>query len=78
MFFWTDDLLADRVVERLGAGVEVQGVWDQLGAANASSADEALCDAGARIKIENFAGKVHHKFAVIDVEGSDPVEGDNS
>ncbi len=72
MFFWTDDLLTERVVERLGAGVEVYGVWDQLGAANAYSADEALCDAGARIKVEDFAGKVHHKFAVIDAEGSDP------
>ena len=73
MFFWTDDLLADRVVERLGAGVEVYGVWDKLGAASTYSADEELCDAGARIKVEDFAGKVHHKFAVIDVEGSDPV-----
>ncbi len=73
MFFWTDDLLADRVVDRLGAGVEVYGVWDALGAANTYSADEALSDAGAQIRIENFAGKVHHKFAVIDVEGSDPV-----
>ena len=27
----------------------------------------------AQIKIENFKGNVHHKFAVIDVEGSDPV-----
>ncbi len=72
IFLWTDDLLTDRVVERLGAGAEVYGVWDQLGAANTYSADEALCVAGARIKVEDFAGKVHHKFAVIDVEGSDP------
>jgi phosphatidylserine/phosphatidylglycerophosphate/cardiolipin synthase-like enzyme len=72
MFFWTDDLLANRVVERLGEGVAVYGVWDQLGEANVSSDDETLCAAGARIKIEDFAGKVHHKFAVIDVYGSDP------
>ena len=72
MFFWTDDVLTKRVVERLGVGVEFFGVWDQLGAANESSADGALCAAGARIKIEDFNGKVHHKFAVIDVNGSDP------
>jgi phosphatidylserine/phosphatidylglycerophosphate/cardiolipin synthase-like enzyme len=72
MFYWTDDMLTQRVIQRLGAGVQVYGVWDQLGAANAASADEALCQAGAQIKIENFAGKVHHKFAVIDVGGSDP------
>jgi len=27
----------------------------------------------ARIGIEDLPGKVHHKFAVIDVEGDDPV-----
>jgi phosphatidylserine/phosphatidylglycerophosphate/cardiolipin synthase-like enzyme len=72
MFFWTDDLLTDRVVQRLGDGVQVYGVWDELGAASPFSADDALAAAGAEIKIEDFAGKVHHKFAVIDAEGSDP------
>jgi len=33
---------------------------------------EELTAAGAQIRIEDFPGKVHHKFAVIDVEGSDP------
>jgi phosphatidylserine/phosphatidylglycerophosphate/cardiolipin synthase-like enzyme len=73
MFFWTDELLSKRVAERIEAGVEVYGVWDPLGAANAYSQDEMLCAAGARIGIENLPGKVHHKFAVIDVEGDDPV-----
>ncbi|MBN1250279.1 MAG: lamin tail domain-containing protein [Anaerolineae bacterium] len=73
MFFWTDELLSRRVMERLRAGVEVYGVWDQLGASNVASQDELLCAAGARIGIENLPGKVHHKFAVIDVEGDDPV-----
>lgn len=72
MFFWTDDLLSQRVIERLQGGVQVYGVWDQLGAANVSSQDEALCAAGAHIGIEDLPGKVHHKFAVIDVEGDDP------
>ncbi len=72
MFFWTDPVLTQQVVERLGLGIEVYGVWDQLGAANSSSADERLMDAGAQIRVEDFPGKVHHKFAVIDVEGSDP------
>ena len=73
MFSWTDELLSKRVAERMGAGVEVYGVWDQFGAANVSSQDEMLCLAGARIGIENLPGKVHHKFAVIDVEGDDPM-----
>jgi phosphatidylserine/phosphatidylglycerophosphate/cardiolipin synthase-like enzyme len=73
LFLWTDDLLSKGVVERINEGVEVFGVWDQLGAANVSSQDEMLCAAGARIGIEDLPGKVHHKFAVIDVEGDDPV-----
>ena len=57
MFFWTDELLSKRVAERIAAGVEVYGVWDQLGAANMSSQDEMLCAAGARIGIESLPGK---------------------
>lgn len=72
MFFWTDDLLTNRVIERLGAGVAVNGMFDQLGEANGSSGDEAMCAAGARIGIESSAGKLHDKFAIIDVNGSDP------
>lgn len=73
MFFWTDDVLAERAVERIRDGVEVYGVWDRLGASNVSSVDGWLCAAGAQIKLEDFMGKLHHKFAVIDVAASDPV-----
>jgi phosphatidylserine/phosphatidylglycerophosphate/cardiolipin synthase-like enzyme len=72
MFFWTDAVLTDRVIEKLGDGVEVYGMFDQLGEANGSSGDEAMCAAGAQIGIEDFAGKLHHKFAIIDVNGPDP------
>jgi hypothetical protein len=65
MFTWTDELLPKRVAERIEAGVEVYGVWDQFGAANGSSQDEMLCATGARIGIENLPGK-RNKFAVID------------
>jgi hypothetical protein len=58
MFFWTDEMLSDRVIERLEAGVHVDGGWDQLGAANVSSKDEALCAAGARTGIESLPGKI--------------------
>lgn len=73
MFFWTDELLTNRVIERLGAGVAVNGMLDQLGEANGSSGDDAMCAAGAQIGIESSAGKLHHKFAIIDVNGSDPM-----
>lgn len=72
MFFWTDSLLSEIVAMQIPAGLEVIGVWDLLGAASVSSQDEMLCAAGARIGIEPFAGKLHHKFGVIDVASSDP------
>jgi phosphatidylserine/phosphatidylglycerophosphate/cardiolipin synthase-like enzyme len=73
MLVWTGELLSRRVAERIAEGVEVYGVWGQLGETNLFSQDERLCAAGARIGIEDLPGKVHHKFAVIDVEGDDPV-----
>ena len=36
LIFWTDELLSKRVADRMQAGVEVYGVWDQLGAAHVS------------------------------------------
>jgi len=72
MFYFTDAILADRMLERLADGVQVYGIWDQLGAANASSPDEQFCAAGAHIGIEDLPGLLHHKFAVLDVFGDDP------
>ena len=73
MFAWTDELLSQRVAARLAAGVAVYGVWDEQMAGIADSQDEMLCAAGAQIGIEDLPGKVHHKFAVLDVAGEDPV-----
>lgn len=74
MFYWTSDPLGTLVYTRVvTGGLEVWGVLDAVGAANSYSQDELLCSAGVPLKVENFGGKVHHKFAVLDVNGSDPV-----
>lgn len=73
IFFFTDDALRDAIIGRMQAGVTVSGVWDNLGAANQYSDDETLCAAGANIKIEDFGGKMHNKFMVIDADGANPV-----
>lgn len=70
MFYFTDAILADRVLERLADGVQVYGIFDQLGAS--SSPREQFCAAGAYIGIEDLPGLLHHKFAVLDVFGDDP------
>ena len=74
MFYWTSDPLGTLVYTKaVTGGLDVWGVWDAVGAANQYSEDERLCSAGVSLKVENFGGKVHHKFAVLDVNGSDPV-----
>jgi phosphatidylserine/phosphatidylglycerophosphate/cardiolipin synthase-like enzyme len=73
VFFFTDDSLRDAIMARKQAGVTVQGIFDWLGASNQHSEDEALCAVGIPVKIENFGGKMHNKFMVIDVNGGDPV-----
>jgi hypothetical protein len=53
--------------------VTVTGIFDALSAGNQYSEDETLCQAGIPIKVEQFGGKMHHKFMVIDANGTDPV-----
>ena len=72
MFYLTSDPIGDVLVSKATAGVTVRGIFDAVGATNAYSQDEKLCAAGLPIKVETFRGKVHHKFAVIDVNGADP------
>ena len=72
MFFFTDDLLSDQLAALAESGVAVYGLFDQLGEAGNGSDADALCAAGVQIGVEDFAGKLHHKFAVIDAYGTDP------
>ena len=72
IYYFTDDALRDALIARKQAGITVTGIFDQLGAGNQYAEDEALCNAGAAIKIEDFGGLLHHKFMVIDAGGLDP------
>ena len=55
IFFFTDDGLRDALLAAKARGVAVRGVFDELGAANASSDDEALCAGGVQVRIEQTA-----------------------
>lgn len=72
IFFFTEDSLRDAVLSKWDSGVAVSGIWDNLGASNPYSDDEALCAAGIPIKIEDFGGKLHNKFMIIDASGDNP------
>lgn len=66
LFYFTDEVVRSALVER---GDVVQGMLDATGAAHSSSQHRTLCAAGVPVTIENFPGKLHHKFAVFDAEG---------
>lgn len=72
IFFFTDDALRDAIISKAQEGLTISGIWDLLGASNQYSDDEALCDAGIPIKIEDFGGKMHNKFMIIDAGGASP------
>lgn len=50
----------------------MRGVFDELGAANASSDDEAQCAAGVPVRVEQTVGKMHNKLMVLNAGGADP------
>lgn len=65
IFFFTDDRLRDALIAADARGVQVRGVFDELGGGNASSDDEALCEAGVPVGFEDTPGKMHHKLMAI-------------
>ena len=72
IFFFTEDALHDALIAAHARGVRIRGLWDELGAANGSSDDEALCAAGISLKIEDTPGKMHHKLMIVDAAGASP------
>ena len=66
MFFFTSEVLADALVQARGRGVQVRVILDAEGAANRYSQHPRLCSEGVALKIENFGGKSHAKWAVAD------------
>ncbi|MGC4091306.1 MAG: phospholipase D-like domain-containing protein [Polyangiaceae bacterium] len=66
LFYFTSQPIADAIVAAKARGVSVRLVLDAGGAGNAYSKHHALCDAGIPVKIENWGGKSHSKWAVAD------------
>jgi phosphatidylserine/phosphatidylglycerophosphate/cardiolipin synthase-like enzyme len=66
MFYFTDPSIADALVAAAARGVDVRMVLDAGGAENRYSRHKQLCDAGVPVKIENWGGKQHGKWAVAD------------
>jgi len=71
IFFFTHDDVRDALIRAQQRGVRIRGLWDRLGSADGSSDDEALCQAGVAIKIEDTSGIMHHKMMVLDAGGAE-------
>jgi phosphatidylserine/phosphatidylglycerophosphate/cardiolipin synthase-like enzyme len=61
-----DDALRDALLAAQARGVRVRGLFDAGSADDAESDDEALCTGSVAVKIEATAGRLHHKFMLID------------
>ncbi len=66
LFFFTSQPLADALVAAKQRGVSVRLILDAGGASNAYSKHGMLCDQGIPVKVENWGGKSHSKWAVAD------------
>lgn len=62
----TLDAIADVLIERAGAGVEVIGVLEREQAANLGSDVDRLLAAGVDLRLDGNPDKMHHKVFVID------------
>jgi phosphatidylserine/phosphatidylglycerophosphate/cardiolipin synthase-like enzyme len=71
MFYFTSQEIADAIVAARARGVIVRMIIDAGGAGNAYSKHAELCAAGIPVKIENWGGKSHAKWAVADAGVSD-------
>jgi len=66
LFYLTSDAAADALIRAQARGVRVRVILDALGAASEYSSHGRLCARGVPVKIENFGGKSHGKWAVAD------------
>ena len=74
MFTFTNDALGDALIAAHARGVPVEVLLDGLSAGGVGGERDRLCANGITVRVENFAGKIHDKYAVIDSgTASDPL-----
>ncbi|OGT28814.1 MAG: hypothetical protein A2Z17_01410 [Gammaproteobacteria bacterium RBG_16_66_13] len=65
-FAFTSDPIAQAILERAAAGVQVRAVFDEDQAANLGSDYEELLRAGLDVRLDGSPGKMHHKVMIVD------------
>ena len=66
MFLITDSKIVKSLIEAHERGVEIRMIIDAHHALQSYSKHEALRKAGIKVKVENWAGKMHQKSMVVD------------
>jgi phosphatidylserine/phosphatidylglycerophosphate/cardiolipin synthase-like enzyme len=66
MFYFTSADIEAALEAAAARGVRIRMVLDAGGASNKYSASPQLCAAGGTVKVENWGGKSHSKWAVAD------------
>jgi phosphatidylserine/phosphatidylglycerophosphate/cardiolipin synthase-like enzyme len=65
-FSFTDNSLADAMINRAAAGVEVVGIFEQRGANTESSSCPPMLNAGLDVRLDGNPRTFHHKVIIID------------
>jgi phosphatidylserine/phosphatidylglycerophosphate/cardiolipin synthase-like enzyme len=74
MFTFTNDAIGDALLAAHNRGVAVEVLLDQVAAGGVGSERDRLCAGGVTVRVENFSGKIHDKYAVVDAgTASDPL-----
>ncbi len=73
-FTFTNQDIAAALIAAHQRGVAVEVLLDQVAAGSQYSQRDPLCAAGITVRVEDFAAKIHDKYAVVDAgTASDPL-----
>lgn len=74
MFTFTNQTIAQTLIAAKQRGVTVEVILDRLAAGTQFSQRDPLCAAGITVRVEDWDGKLHDKYTVVDASTtSDPL-----
>lgn len=74
MFTFTNQAMAQALMAARQRGVAVEVILDSLAAGSSFSQRDPLCAAGVTVHVEDWDGKLHDKYAIVDAgTTSDPL-----
>ena len=73
IYAFTLEDLANAIISAKERGVDVKGIFDEGSASDPFSKYDMLLDAGVDVQIDPCPYAFHHKFMVIDKDGTEPI-----